>query len=201
MIRALAEDPGVLPGRERSARLNIEETAAMSLVIREATSADIPALAHLHVKTWRATYECILSEQELNGPTYEIRERQWRAAFKVTDGSVFCFVVQDDTGQLVGFAAGRPHGPGEFSGELSKIYLLVEYQRQGLGRRLVGHVARRFLTQGVSTMLVFADGRNPSCRFYEALGAERLREETGEPSWGNYGWRDLRRLAAVCPIE
>jgi ribosomal protein S18 acetylase RimI-like enzyme len=174
----------------------------MSLIIRDATSADIPALAHLHVKTWRATYEGILSEQQLNGPTYEIRERQWREAFKATDGSVFCFVVEDQNGELVGFAKGTPYNGGlpGFSGELSKIYLLREYQRQGWGRRLVGHVACRFLSQGVSSMVLFAEPRNPSCRFFEALGAERLLSDTGE-FHGGYGWRDLLSLAAVCPIE
>lgn len=170
----------------------------MSVIIREATAADMPVLVPLHLKTWRATYQGILSEQELNGPTYEIRERQWRSNFETTDGSWFCFVVEGENGQLVGFAVGRPSDHPDFSGELNKIYLLGEYQRQGLGRRLVGHVARRFLRQGIETMWVFADARNPSCRFYEALGADKLDED---PGIGNYGWRDLRLLASVCPVD
>src|SRR5688500_10428444 len=118
----------------------------MPFTIREATPADMPALVPLHLKTWRATYDSILSEEALNGPTYEIRERQWRNNFETTDGSWFCFVVEDnDTGELIGFAVGRPADHPEFAGELNKIYLLAEYQRQGLGRRLVGHITRRFL--------------------------------------------------------
>ena len=168
----------------------------MALIIREATSADIPDLAHLHVKTWNATYPDVLSP-----PTYEIRLRQWREAFQSTDESVFCFVVEDENGQLVGFAKGVPHdGLADFSGQLSKIYLLKEYQRQGLGRRLVGHVVRRFLTQDITSMVLFADAQNPSCGFYEALGAERLLDDAGN-FHGGYGWRDLRRLAAICPVE
>lgn len=162
--------------------------------IREATAADIPALAELHVITWNATYPHVPKK-----PSYETRERQWRAAFAVTDGSWCCYVVQDQHGKLVGFAKGTPYDhpdlPG-FAGELSKIYLLREYQRQGLGRRLVGHVAHRFLDQGIASMLLFADAQNPSCRFYEALGAERLLDKAGH-FHGGYGWRDLRRLVAV----
>jgi len=168
------------------------------LIIREAMAADIPALVDLHVKTWNATYPDVQKK-----PTYEIRERQWRQAFAVTDGSWFCFVVEGPNGELVGFAKGVPYQhrdlPG-FAGELSKIYLLREYQRQGLGRRLVGHVVHRFLSQGVSSMLLFADAQNPSCRFYEALGAERLLDKSGN-FHGAYGWRDLQSLAAVCPTE
>jgi ribosomal protein S18 acetylase RimI-like enzyme len=170
----------------------------MSVIIREATAADIPALADLHVKTWNATYPDVQKK-----PTYEIRERQWRQAFAVTDGSGFCFVVEDRNGELVGFAKGTAYAHRDlpdFAGELSKIYLLRQYQRQGLGRRLVGHVARRFLSQGIASMLLFAEPENPSCRFYEALGAERLLDKAGH-FHGGYGWRDLRSLAALCPIE
>jgi ribosomal protein S18 acetylase RimI-like enzyme len=170
----------------------------MSLIIREATTADIPALADLHVKTWNATYPEVLKK-----PTYEIRERQWHEAFEVTDGSWFCFVVEGRNGELVGFAKGTPYDHRDlpdFAGQLSKIYLLREYQRQGLGRRLVGHVTRRFLSQGITSMVLFADADNPSCRFYEALGAERLLDAAGE-FHGGYGWQDLGSLAAACPLE
>jgi hypothetical protein len=68
------------------------------------------------------------------------------------------------------------------------------------GRRLVGHVARRLLSQGISSMLLFGDARNPSNLFYEALGAERLFAANGE-FHGGYGWRDLRKLASICPTD
>ena len=170
----------------------------MSLIIREAIASDIPALADLHVRTWNATYPEVQKK-----PTYEIRERQWREAFEVTDGSWFCFVVEGPNGELVGFAKGVPYEHGDlpgFAGELNKIYLLRKYHRRGLGRRLLGHVARRFLNQGISSMLLFGDARNPSNGFYEALGAERLVDNAGN-FHGGYGWRDLRSLASVCPVE
>jgi ribosomal protein S18 acetylase RimI-like enzyme len=167
----------------------------MSLIIREATSADVPALADLHVRTFNETHG--------PGPTYEIRERQWREAFEVTDGSWFCFVVEGRNGELVGFAKGVPYDHSDhpdFDGELNKIYVLREYHRRGAGRRLLGHVARRFLSQGIASMLLFGDARNPSNGFYEALGAERLFAKNGE-FHGGYGWRDLQSLAALCSAE
>jgi L-amino acid N-acyltransferase YncA len=169
-----------------------------SLIIREATSEDIPSLAALHVKTWKETYRNVR-----NPPTYGIREHQWREQFKVTDGSWFCFVVENRKGELVGFAKGKTYDHSDlrdFSGELSKIYLIREYQRLGLGRRLVGCVARRFLSQGINTMVLFGTPENPSCAFHEALGGERLLAKNGE-FHGGYGWRDLHRLACSCPVE
>jgi ribosomal protein S18 acetylase RimI-like enzyme len=170
-------------------RMRQRGETADALVIRDATPADIPALARLHVTTWNATYAPLL----MKGPSVEIREWQWRQAFEKQDGSWFCFVVERPGGELVGFAKGVVCKEGEFGGELSKIYLLREYQRIGLGRRLLRAVVDRFLSRGITSMWLFGDARNPSSLVWRALGGEKLDED---PGVGNYGWRDLRTLTA-----
>jgi L-amino acid N-acyltransferase YncA len=130
-----------------------------------------------------------------------LRERQWREQFQATDGSWFCFVVTNPKGELIGFAKGvMPNAmdSADVSGQLNKIYLLREYQRLGLGRRLAGHVARRFLSQGIHSMVLFGTPQNPSCAFHEALGGERMFAENGE-FHGGYRWPDLQKLASICP--
>jgi ribosomal protein S18 acetylase RimI-like enzyme len=171
---------------------------AMPFHIRDARPEDVPALAGLHVQTFNETHR----DGRNGGPTYGLRERQWREAFTVTDGSWSCFLVEDDAGELVGFAKGTPHDGGVpgFAGELNKIYVLRRFHRQGAGRLLLCNVARRFLQRGVTSMLLFGEATNPSNGFYEAFGAERLHDETGE-FHGGYGWRDLRQLAARCRLE
>jgi L-amino acid N-acyltransferase YncA len=170
-----------------------------TLVIREATAADVPALARLHVTTFNETHAPVLQ----NGPTYEVREQQWRQAFQSADGNWFCVVIEGPDNELIGFAKGQPYAHSDqldFDGELNKIYLLRKYHRRGLGRQLLGHVARRFLSQGISSMLLFGDARNASNGFYEAMGAEKLFAANGE-FHGGYGWRDLKRLASVCGTD
>jgi ribosomal protein S18 acetylase RimI-like enzyme len=179
------------PSRSRNRRrLRARGETAASLKIREATVTDIPALARVHVATWNATYAPFL----MKGPSYEVRERQWRDGFARSDAGWFCFVVQRPDGELVGFAQGNRGDHPEFAGELNKIYLLREYQRLGLGRRLLGHVARTFLRQGIDSMWLYGDARNPSNRAWKALGAEKTDRDPGN---GNYGWHDLRGLAAL----
>jgi ribosomal protein S18 acetylase RimI-like enzyme len=134
----------------------------------------------------------------MNGPPVSVRAQQWREAFAKQDGSWFCLVVQNAEGELVGFAKGRKSDHPEYGGELNKIYLLREYQRLGLGRKLVGHVARRFLSQDITSMWLYGDARNPSANAWLALGAVKTDDDPGN---GNYGWRDLQRLAETCPIE
>ncbi len=169
-----------------------------SLIIREITIEDISALATLHVKAWNETYWTTLFP-----PPFKIREYQWRQQFKLTDGSWFCFVVENKIGHLVGFAKGMTYSHSdlpEFSGELNKIYILREYKSLGLGRKLVGNVARRFLNKGISNMVLFGTAENPSCRFHDTLEGERLYAKNGE-FHGGYCWRNLRRLAEICSID
>jgi len=177
-----------------ASRLRQRGETTASLRIREATAADIPALARLHVTTWNATYAPML----MKGPGYEVRERQWRETFDRNDGSWFCFVIERANGDLVGFAKANRSDHPEFGGELNKIYVLGEYQHLGLGRRLIGQVAERFLSQGIDSMWLFGDARNPSSRVWTALGAEKTDDDPGN---GNYGWRDLRTLAALCRVS
>lgn len=187
-LRRPSKQANMLLLRERG------ETVA-SLNIRDATASDIPALAQLHVTTWNDTYPL------LNGPRYEIRESQWREAFAKQDGSWFCLIVERGNGELVGFAKGNRSDLPGYGGQLNKIFLLREYQRVSLGRRLVGLVVRRFLEQGISSMWLYAEATNPSCAFYEALGGHNLVNADGSMNYGNYGWRDLEKLVSICLVE
>lgn len=158
--------------------------------IRDASAADIPALARLHVTTWNATYAPLL----MKGPGADVRERQWRDAFAKHESAWFCLVVERTDGELVAFAQCNRSDHPEFAGQLNKIYVLREYQRLGIGRRLLGHVARRFRSLGINSMWLFGDARNPSSRVWKALGATKT---DPDPGTGNYGWHDLEGLAEL----
>jgi ribosomal protein S18 acetylase RimI-like enzyme len=169
-----------------------------SFTLREAVPDDLAKLARLHVQAWAETYPMVKKP-----PTFQIREHQWREQFNVKDGSWFCFVVEDPRGELVGFIKGKTYAstdlPG-YGGEINKIYLLSEYQRLGLGRRMVGHVVRRFLTMGITSMVLFGEPSNPSIAFHEAIGGMRLLDKDGVFN-GGYGWNDLSKVAELCPED
>ena len=115
------------------------------------------------------------------------------------DGSWFCFVVENQLGELVGFAMGKAYQSSDLpgiGGELNKIYLLRSYQRLGLGKKLLGQVADRFRSMGINSMVLFGIPQNPSCAFHEAMSGEKLYAPNGE-FHGGYLWRDLERLASV----
>jgi GNAT superfamily N-acetyltransferase len=164
-------------------------------IIREATVSDLEALAGLHVATWNETYGGSYR------PSLQLRTSQWQEQFAAGRDDWFCYVVENEKKELVGFAKGERYAsedlPG-YSGQISKIYLLRRYQRLGLGRRLLGYVARRFLQMGINDMVLFGIPQNPSCSFHEAMGGKKLFAKNGE-FHGGYAWDDLHALVRLCP--
>jgi len=128
-----------------------------------------------------------------------LREWQWRDLFSKKDETWFIILLEKKSGGLIGFARGVRLSDSE--ADLNKIYLLREYQRLGLGKRLLGVVVKRFLTMGISKMHVIAEAGNPSCWFYEKMGGRNMRNDDGSINYGNYEWDDLKKLEAICTAD
>jgi len=161
------------------------------LVLREATIADLRPLAELHVRTFNETHLGPFG----TGPTYSLRESQWREKLAETSASNFVLVLETATKQLVGFIWCHPTKDNPtWAAQLNKIYLRREYQRRGLGKRMVAAAVDRLLDAGLTSMALFTEVENePACNFYDQLGGERQLNGQGKFE-GMYGWRDLRRL-------
>lgn len=173
-------------GRNNRRRLQERGESLDTIVFRDAVTADIPALAELHVKLWNATY------RTSKGPTVAMRTRQWNEVFGKEDRRDFVLLLEDREGRVIGFTWGLPTD-GEFDGELSKIYLRWEYHGLGLGRRMLAETARRFLDRGIQSFILFTDLGNPTMSFFDHMGAERLLDERGR-FHGAFAWRDVRNL-------
>jgi ribosomal protein S18 acetylase RimI-like enzyme len=173
-------------GEVNARRLRERGESLASIVFRDATAADIPALAELHVTTWNATYNTS------RGPTVATRTWQWNEVFAKEKRRDFVLVLEDRNARLIGFTWGKPDH-GEFEGQISKIYLRWEYHGLVLGRRMMEETARRFLERGIHSFILFAELSNPTLGFYDRMGGERLLDDRGQ-FHGAYGWRDVRKL-------
>ena len=182
------------PSKKKNTRkLQERQETLDSFTLRDATEADIPELGKLHAITWAQTYS------HGKSPNIQLRQYQWQKTFKEeSDGSWFCILVVNKKNELVGFAKGKIYkneGSSEQHGDMNKIYLLSNYQRLGLGKKLFKLVLNRFLSMGVNDMVLFGVPQNPSCAFHEAMGGERLYSEKGVFD-GGYRWPDLKKLAS-----
>ncbi len=172
------------------------------MIVREAKIADAPAIAQVNVDTWRTAYRNIVPADYLAKLSYEKRESNWQEILSnVKNTGDYVCVAENDSGQIVGFAAGGCERTGKYvyRGELFAIYILEEYQRQGIGRQLVRSVATKLAELSLNSMLAWVLGDNSACRFYEFLGGKKV-EELQTSRAGvlvkeiAYGWTDIAVL-------
>jgi ribosomal protein S18 acetylase RimI-like enzyme len=174
--------------------------------IRIARSADAAGIARVHVESWRTTYRGIVPDALLDNLSVEKRTERWKKMLEDAHApeTVFVATLPSSKGgeEIVGWATCGPERSGDpdYRGELGGIYLLKEFQRRGVGRRLVSCVAKRLLEMGFETMLLWVlTDNHPSRRFYERLGGVEHRRqpiEIGEATLEEiaYVWRDVRPL-------
>lgn len=174
------------------------------MIVQEARLDDATAIALVHVDTWRTAYRGIVPEDYLAQLSYKKRESSWvQMLSTAAENKHFIYVVEDGTGQIIAFADGGKERTSDlvYKGELYAIYVLDAYQRQGIGRRLTLSVVERLAHWGFYSLLVWVLADNPACRFYEALGGQKVYEkqvETGRVMLNEiaYGWTDTRVLLA-----
>ncbi len=81
------------------------------------------------------------------------------------------FLVACDGDEIIGTIIGAYDGR---RGYIYHLGVLPRYQRHGVGRRLVGEVAKRLAALGCPKLnLSVADDNASAIRFYESLGFER----------------------------
>jgi len=176
--------------------------------IREAELRDVAAMARVSVDSYRAAHRDQIPEASLMQFTYEESERNWARAIRelseADERQEYIYVAENVEGLLVGVAMGGPersHHP-LYMGEIYFLYLLPEYQRQGIGRQLVISVVERLVEQEMDSLLIRVLKANaPARRFYEALGGQLVPdvEEEFEDRGAvlvrvAYGWREVGEL-------
>jgi GNAT superfamily N-acetyltransferase len=173
------------------------------MLIREARPEDAPAIAHVHVESWRTTYHGIVAADYLAGLSIEERQTRWAEMLRHPARDACSFIAEDPSGAVIGFASGGPARDAAlgYEGDLYAIYLLDVWQGQGIGRQLAAAVAERLAGSGLRSLLVWVLADNPARGFYETLGGQKVVErevQIGGQSLAEvgYGWTDINVLLA-----
>ncbi|MFC0300668.1 GNAT family N-acetyltransferase [Virgibacillus soli] len=168
--------------------------------IRQASYEDATAIANIHVRTWKNTYQDLIDEKDISNMTYENRKVLWQTILQTqTEDRVTLVIHQNE--QIIGFISGGPERTKRFNydAEIYTIYILDEHQKKGLGAQLLAAFSKKMLAFGHQSLLVWILKQNPSSRFYERYEAKPVGyEETtiGEGTYREtaYGWTDLEGL-------
>ncbi|TES52859.1 GNAT family N-acetyltransferase [Halalkalibacterium halodurans] len=169
-------------------------------LIRHARKEDAAGIARVHVDSWRTTYDGIIKQPFLKSLSYEEKEKRWQDYFSQPPENTVLYVAEKDD-QIVGFISGGPvrDGVEGAAGELYAVYILEEYQRRGIGQRLLAALVQELKARKLNNLFVWVLKDNPSASFYRKLGAKEWKEASFElagQSLAEIGllWDDLEVL-------
>ena len=143
--------------------------------LREATALDAPAIARVHVETWRSAYVGLVPDSYLVSMSEDREAVIWRENIgRGRAGSVL--VAEAEGAGIVGFGscgASRYRGMS-YAGEIYTLYVMPDWQNQGLGRALLSALFDELAADGLTSAFLWMLTGNPTRFFYENLGAQAV---------------------------
>ena len=143
------------------------------VTLRDATERDSAAIAQLHADSWCSVYRGILSDDYLDHRAHSERSDLWKTRFAERASKPFFAILAEIGAQLAGFACVFPHDHPIFGSFLDNLHVAPQSTGQGIGRQLLGEVARRLIaerTRGGLYLWVIEKNRRAR-QFYAKAGA------------------------------
>lgn len=173
--------------RPRQTVLSIRKTykpgAHPVIEIRDARTADIPALALLGAETFAGTFQHLYSEKDLSAflSAYH-SEDFYNRVLNSPDQKLY---IADDGGSLAGYALVKPNSlpcepPRRNALELSRLYLRASYRGQGVGHDLMKAVLAHAREKHALEMVLSV--------YSENFGAHKFYKRYGFRKIGDYGF-------------
>jgi ribosomal protein S18 acetylase RimI-like enzyme len=133
--------------------------------IERARRQDLPEIIALARLIWRASYPGIISREQIEFML------DWMYDLKKLEAELesgICFVRLMAGAGLVGFAS---FGPEHEEMKLHKIYIHPDWQRRGLGSRLLKHVETEAMARGFKKLILGVNKQNrPAIEAYQKNG-------------------------------
>ncbi len=161
----------------------------LTATVRDATPDDVPALAALHLSSWRSAYSGIVPQAWLSAVTLESRLERWEQALRAP-ASERQTIVADAGGTITGLCelgVARDDDVASGCGEIIALHVRPESRGRGVGTLLLDAAISRLHHMGRTHAVLWVIRDNAdACRFYEARGwhrdgAERV-EHRGDAS-------------------
>ena len=155
------------------------------MLVRDATIDDAAAMGRVHVDAWRAAYVGQMPDAYLAEISETSRAGMWRRVIQANAAARSAvIVVEDDAGDVVGFANVGPYRGEDLpdAGELIAINLAPSAWGTGAGTAVHAAAVERLVTMGYTDLRLWVLPGNARARhFYEREGwriEARTRVET-----------------------
>lgn len=151
-----------------------------AVAVRPATSADVPAIARIHVAGYEEAYRGLVPDEVIDSRTVEVRERVWRRRLSAERPREFVLVGELD-GAVRAFVSGRQAADGEVEtpdpaiGCWENLYtdpaLLGDARGFQVALEVHRGVERAFAEHGFREAVCFAiEGNDRAAKFFDLMG-------------------------------
>ncbi|MCO4328739.1 GNAT family N-acetyltransferase [Staphylococcus hyicus] len=133
--------------------------------VRRKTCKDTPDIAKVHYVSYIDTYKGLLPEVHLDAQTEESYLKKHQMF------NTDCLVAEKDH-QIVGFIMYGPARDDDLNDafEIYSVYILPEYQHQGIGTHLIQKAEGEMASQAKHILLWVVDTNFDTIRFYKKHG-------------------------------
>ena len=127
--------------------------------LRRATVADAEAIAAVRVEGWQTAYRGMIPDQYLDEMLVDDHVLYWKRILQALPAAAdkACVYVAESEGHVIGFVSATllaepKHG---YHAELGALYIRPQWQRAGIGRRMMHKVARTLQSWNCADLVVW----------------------------------------------
>jgi GNAT superfamily N-acetyltransferase len=140
-----------------------------SIILVPAGLDDAPAVAALHVTSWRSAYRGLVPDEFLAGPVEEDRRTLWESRLSAPDPAQLVLKAVDGRGTMVGFTCVLRDADPLWGPLLDNLHVTPELRGRGIGAMLL-HASRQWSSEvspGLPMHLWVIEGNTLARRFYD----------------------------------
>lgn len=148
---------------------------------RRAVLSDCREIAAVKRRIWETTYRGIYPDAKIDG--YDMPAQEEKFASIVRNGKMSLYVAEKD-GNLLGYMCYGENFRKAFgkTNEILLLYVLKEYQGQGIGRRFFQIARDGLRAMGCKEFLIACNKYNvPAQDFYRAMGGRLIQTDEDNP--------------------
>ncbi len=172
--------------------------------IRATQIEDAPGIAFVQQDAWQKTYKGIVADSYLDAMNIEERVERWKSYLKAESVLGFNCVMLNAEHHVIGMVGGGKSRSTEINceAEIYALYLLKEYQGQGLGKKLFLYAIQRLMEMNFTSCCLYVLTQNPTLHFYKKFMPDKelpLKIEIGGVEYDEtlLGWADM----SIFPIQ
>lgn len=156
--------------------------------IRKGNVEDLKDIIVVNKKTWKTTYNGIIDTEFLKKVSLEATPEEIKNRAEQIQNNKAQYIVAEDDKKIIGMLK-LIKAPNKEYGEIPEVqalYILKEYQKNGVGSKLIDEAKEMLRNEKYSKMQIGCIDGNPSNEFYKKIGGKFAVQRMFELEGKNY---------------